>query len=107
MSSRKFTMFLIQVSLVSFVQNLPGHKDSSLSPGPVALVHLPVVAVVMKVTAIVPLATTILLVVLGRRRSTTRAEARLRVVVTDGISIEIPVVYKILLLLIVAAVPVI
>jgi len=82
-------------------------RNDSLTTGPVALVHLPVVAVVMEVTAIVPLAATILVVELVRRRSTTRAEARLRVVVTDGISIEIPVVYIILLMLIVAAVPVI
>ena len=61
----------------------------------------------MEVTAIVPLAATVLVVELVRRRSTPRAEARLRVVVTDGISIEIPVVYIILLMLIVAAVPVI
>lgn len=62
----------------------------------------------MEVTAIVPLAATILVMVLVRRRSTTRAgEARLRVVFADGISIEVPVVYIILLMLIVTAVPVI
>jgi len=107
MSFTNVTMFLIQVSLVSFVQELPGRKECSLTTGPVALVHLPVVTVVMEVTAIVPLAATILVVELVRGRSTTRAEARLRVVVTDGISIEIPVVYIILLMLIVAAVPVV
>lgn len=61
----------------------------------------------MKVTAVVPLAPTILVVVLVLGRPATGTEARLRVLLPDRVSIEIPVVNIILWMLIVTAVPVI